>query len=187
MSAAETPTSPLSRRRPPAPEAPARRVDPDAAELRNSVMRLARRLRGERERGELSLGMLSVLGRLERDGAVTTSELAGFERVTPQSMTRTVGRLVDLGLVERSPDPADGRQTLLHITRRGRELILQDRERRDAWLARTMAANLTDVERDLLLLAGRLLDRLAEAPDPAARAAAAAPAAGTAEDPAADG
>jgi DNA-binding MarR family transcriptional regulator len=129
-------------------------------------MRLARRLRGARARGDLTLGMLAVLGRLERDGSATTSELAGLERVTPQSMTRTVGRLADLGVVERSPDPADGRQTLLHITAHGRELIRQDRERRDAWLARAMAANLTDVERDLLLLAGRLLDRLAEAPDP---------------------
>jgi len=146
------------------PETPA--VDPAAYDLRNSVMRLARRLRAQRVPGELTLGALAVLGRLDREGASTTTELAAAERVTPQSMTRTVGALVERGLVLRTPDPADGRQTLLHVTEEGRAFIRADRERRDAWLSRAMAAHLNDVERDLLLLAGRLLDRLGQAPDP---------------------
>ncbi|MFI8998539.1 MarR family winged helix-turn-helix transcriptional regulator [Streptomyces sp. NPDC053542] len=140
-------------------------LDHAAVELRNSLMRVARRLRAQRPPGELALGAMAVLGRLERDGPATASELAAAERVTPQSMARPVARLVELGLVERRPDPADGRQTLLHPTDEGRELIRADRARKDVWLARAMATHLNDVERDLLLLTTRLLDRLAAAPD----------------------
>ncbi|WP_063759926.1 MarR family winged helix-turn-helix transcriptional regulator [Streptomyces sclerotialus] len=142
-------------------------LDHAAVELRNSLMRIARRLRAQRPPGELTLGAMAVLGRLDRDGPATASELAAAERVTPQSMARPVARLVDLGLVERRPDPADGRQTLLHPTGRGVEFLRADRERRDVWLARAMATHLNDVERDLLRLTTRLLDRLATAPDDA--------------------
>lgn len=146
------------------PAAGARAVDPAAIDLRLSVMRLARRLRAQRLPGDLPLGCLSALGRLERDGDATTSELATAERITPQSMARSVAELVRRGLVGRAADPADGRQTLLHITDAGREYVALDRRRRDAWLSRAMAEHLTDVERDLLLVAGRLLDRLAASP-----------------------
>ncbi|MGW3473268.1 hypothetical protein ACWDKQ_33525 [Saccharopolyspora sp. NPDC000995] len=47
-----------------------------ATEVRTGVMRLARRLRAERDPGELTLGRLAVLGRLERDGPATASALA---------------------------------------------------------------------------------------------------------------
>ncbi|MFB9567149.1 MarR family winged helix-turn-helix transcriptional regulator [Saccharopolyspora hordei] len=132
-----------------------------AADVRNGVMRLARRLRAERDPGELTLGRLAVLGRLERDGPATTSALAVAERVTPQSMARIVQHLISAGLAERAPDPDDRRAAIVRITDAGREQVQQDRQRREAWLARAMS-ELSDVERDLLVLAARLLDRLAD-------------------------
>ncbi|WP_377267215.1 MarR family winged helix-turn-helix transcriptional regulator [Peterkaempfera sp. SMS 1(5)a] len=132
-----------------------------AVDLRLSVMRLARRLRAEREPGDLTLGRLSVLGHLERDGPATASALANAERITPQSMARIVQHLLGAGLVERSQDPADRRASLLRITEAGRELVLQDRRQREAWLSEALATQLTEIERDLLMLAARLLDRLA--------------------------
>ncbi|WP_063795938.1 MarR family winged helix-turn-helix transcriptional regulator [Streptacidiphilus griseoplanus] len=136
-------------------------TDRAAVDLRLSVMRLARRLRAEREPGGLTLGRLSVLGYLERDGPATASALANAERITPQSMARIVQHLIGDGLVERGQDPADRRASLLRITDAGRELVLQDRRKREAWLSEALATRLTDVERELLLLAARLLDRLA--------------------------
>jgi DNA-binding MarR family transcriptional regulator len=139
-------------------------IDRAAVDLRLSVMRLARRLRTQRLPGDLNLACLSALGHLEREGPATTTSLAAVDRITPQSMTRSVAELVDRGLVERSPDPEDRRQTLLHITESGRDFLERDRQRRDAWLTQALAEQLTDVERDLVLLAGRLLDRLAASP-----------------------
>ncbi|MDA3627728.1 MarR family transcriptional regulator [Saccharopolyspora oryzae] len=132
-----------------------------AAEVRTGVMRLARRLRSERDPGELTLGRMAVLGRLERDGPATTSGLAVAERVTPQSMARMVQHLISAGLAERAPDPDDRRAAIIRITDTGRERVQQDRDRREAWLAQAMT-ELSDVEQDLLVLAARLLDRLAD-------------------------
>ncbi|MFJ3800047.1 MarR family winged helix-turn-helix transcriptional regulator [Streptomyces sp. NPDC090088] len=146
-----------------APQPPAA-IDRSAVDLRLSVMRLARRLRIQRVPGALNLACLSALGHLDREGPATTTALAAVDRITPQSMTRSVAELVERGLVERAPDPADRRQTLLKITLSGREFIERDRQLRDAWLTQAMGEQLTDVERDLLLLAGRLLDRLADSP-----------------------
>ncbi|MFI0462669.1 MarR family winged helix-turn-helix transcriptional regulator [Saccharopolyspora sp. 5N102] len=132
-----------------------------ATEVRMGVMRLARRLRAERESGELTLGRLAVLGRLERDGPATASALAAAERVTPQSMARIVQHLIDAGLAARDTDPADRRAAIVRITEAGRSQVLRDRGRREAWLAQAMTG-LTDVERELLVLSARLLDRLAD-------------------------
>ncbi|MEV0700932.1 MarR family transcriptional regulator [Saccharopolyspora sp. NPDC050389] len=132
-----------------------------ATEVRMGVMRLARRLRAEREPGELTLGRLAVLGRLERDGPATASALAAAERVTPQSMARIVQRLIDAELAERDADPADRRAAIVRITEAGRRQIMRDRSQREAWLAQAMTG-LTDVERELLVLSAKLLDRLAD-------------------------
>lgn len=132
-----------------------------ASQLRVSVMRLARRLRNEREpSNELSVSQYSVLGVLIREGESTVGELASRERVQPPSMTRTVNALVDDGYVVRRPSATDGRSVLVDLTEKGRETVLADRRRRDAWLARELKA-LTPQERDLLRQVAPLIERLA--------------------------
>ncbi|BCJ36509.1 MarR family transcriptional regulator [Actinocatenispora thailandica] len=134
----------------------------DANELRLSVMRLVRRLRAERPASGLSLTRVNVLGRLDREGPATMSDLAAAEGITPQSMARTVGELVDAGLLTRRADPDDGRRQLLDVTPAARRLLAEDRSRRDSWLAVALTERLSAEERAMLRIAGRLLDRLAE-------------------------
>jgi DNA-binding MarR family transcriptional regulator len=142
-------------------------IDPElsdaAHELRQSVMRLARRLRQERLAQGIGLTKMTFLSHLDRVGAATTSELAAVEGIAQQSAARPVADMVEAGLICREPDPRDGRQVLLRLSPSGRELLEADLAQRDAWLAEAMAERLTDVERDLLALSGRLLDRLAAA------------------------
>jgi DNA-binding MarR family transcriptional regulator len=130
--------------------------------LRMSVMRLARRLRAERDPSlDLSLNQLSVLGILYRQGSLTVGELAALERVQPPSMTRTVHCLAEIGLVERRRNAADGRQVVVALADAGRRLVAEDRIRRDAWLVRRLRA-LTPEERDALRAAAPILERLAQ-------------------------
>ena len=130
--------------------------------LRISVMRLARRLRSERDASyDLSLNQLSVLGVLERHGALTVGELASYERVQPPSMTRTVGCLVERGLASRDPHPSDRRQVVVVLTEAGRRLVLEDRRRRDAWLSQRLRELAPD-EREALRRAAPILERLAQ-------------------------
>ena len=131
-----------------------------AGELRLASMRLARRLRLERDSDDLTLSQLGVLGTLERHGASTVGELAQLERVKPPSMTRIVNSLVEATLAARRPHDLDGRQVIIDLTDTGRSLVLEDRRRRNAWLA-IRISELTDDERELLGRVTPLLDRLA--------------------------
>jgi DNA-binding MarR family transcriptional regulator len=86
--------------------------------------------------------------------------------VQPQSLTRTLTRLEAEGLAARTPDPADGRRSLLAISPAGQSALRAEMASRYNWLATVMAAELTSTETELLRLAGELLERLAEAADP---------------------
>jgi DNA-binding MarR family transcriptional regulator len=131
-----------------------------ASQLRLSVMRLRRRLVTERDPdNELSLNTMAVLGSLHRHGALTVGELATLERVQPPSMTRTVTCLEELGHVSRRKHETDGRQVVVELTDTGRETVLADRRRRDAWLARRLT-ELTPHERAVLREAAPILERL---------------------------
>jgi DNA-binding MarR family transcriptional regulator len=132
-----------------------------ASQLRVSVMRLSRRLRNERDpENALSVGAISVLGVLIRNGESTVGQLAAHERVQPPSMTRTVNCLADDGYVVRRPSDTDGRSTLVDISEKGRQTLLADRRRRDAFLARQLK-DLTAEERDLLRRVAPLIEKLA--------------------------
>lgn len=132
-----------------------------ASSLRNSVMRLSRRLRIERASTDLSLNQLAVLGTLRRHGSLTVGELAAAERVRPPSMTRTVNCLCDLGLVRREPHTSDRRQVVIHLTDEAQRVLEEDRRRRDAWLARQLTELSAD-ERRLLREVAPLLERLGQ-------------------------
>jgi DNA-binding MarR family transcriptional regulator len=131
-----------------------------ASSLRNSVMRLARRLRIERVSTDLSLNQLAVLGTLWRRGPLSVGELAAAERVQPPSMTRTVNCLCDLELVTREPHASDRRQVVIHLSEAGQAVLAEDRRRRDAWLARRLV-ELTPEERRLLRQVAPIIERLA--------------------------
>jgi DNA-binding MarR family transcriptional regulator len=131
---------------------------PLAHELRETLGRLVRRLRAE---PGPSVRYMAVLGRLDRDGASSTSDLAAAERMRPQSMAQTVHDLEQEGLVSRRPDPADRRRAFVELTGAGSELLLATRARRESWLAQALERELDDSEREVLRDALALMRRLA--------------------------
>jgi DNA-binding MarR family transcriptional regulator len=133
-----------------------------ARNVRNSVLRLARRMRAERASTDLSLSQLAVLGTLSRRGPSTVGELAAAEKVQPPSMTRTVNCLHDLGLVRRESHRTDRRQVVIHLSTKAEQVLLEDRRRKDAWLAQRLQ-DLTPDERHLLRQVAPILERLANA------------------------
>jgi DNA-binding MarR family transcriptional regulator len=132
-------------------------IAPLAADLRVVVGQLIRRLRAEQN--VLALNQASVLGRLDRCGARSVSDLAAAERVRPQSMAQTVGDLEGDGLVARTPDPDDRRRALVSLTAAGSAQIEADRRARESWLVKAIeelpAEDLTIVERSVEIL-GRI-------------------------------
>ena len=65
---------------------------------------------------------LSLFRNLAPDGSRLT-DIATRARVTKQSMRELVDRAAALGLVERRPDPADGRAKIILLTAQGRDSV----------------------------------------------------------------
>ena len=131
-----------------------------AHDLRLAVMRLSRRLRGQRVDTTVTLTQLAALSTLRRHGPMSPGELAAHERVQPPSMTRVVVALEGMGLVSRTPHPTDGRQVVLSLTEAAETLLADEARAREAWLS-SQLQQLTPAEREVLRQASVLMDKLA--------------------------
>ena len=78
---------------------------------------------------------LSTLDAVDRTGPHRISFLVAQERITQPGMTGIVDRLAAAGLVQRQPDPADGRAALVAITPAGRDYLTAIRRQRAATVA----------------------------------------------------
>jgi DNA-binding MarR family transcriptional regulator len=104
-----------------------------------------------------------VLGRLEREGPASISDLAAQEHMRPQSMAQIVHDVETAGLVSRRPDPADRRRAFVELTDAGVELVHAARLRKETWLGEVLERELDPGERALLHDAIALLSRIADA------------------------
>ena len=129
-----------------------------------AIVRSSRRLRQEAagEVSGLTPTSTAALATIERHGPLTPSELAELEQVKRPTVTRTLGCLEREGLVERAPDPTDGRSALVSINATGRERLRRLRGRKNAYLARRMRdlpeSDVVTLERAAEILEGILED-----------------------------
>ena len=133
-----------------------------SAEVRGVVGRLRRRLREVAADDGLSPSQVAVFNRLGKEGDSSASVLAVAEGVRPQSMAAILGALDAAGLIERRPDPEDGRRQLITLSAAGRERAAGDRQARAEWLARRLHEDFTEPERQTLIAAAALLERLVQ-------------------------
>jgi DNA-binding MarR family transcriptional regulator len=136
-------------------------VEQVATALHVSTGLLLRRLRQLKAEGELTLPESAALARLNRSGPTTAGALARLEQISPQSMGATLAGLEARGLVERRPDPADGRRIVLSVSAAGQRMLRDRRSARTRQLAAALAAGFTDTELEQLMTAAPLLERLA--------------------------
>ncbi len=72
---------------------------------------------------DLTPSYLRALRVLRRHGVMRLSELSERLRIAPRSTTEVVDALQSRGLVERRPDPADRRATLVEVTEHGASVL----------------------------------------------------------------
>jgi DNA-binding MarR family transcriptional regulator len=95
-----------------------------------------------------------LLFHLVQDGPMRSRDLACCVAADPSTVSRQAATLVELGLVERRPDPADRRAVQLAATERGEELFRRIRADREAMFDVVLADwSETDVEQLTALLA----------------------------------
>ena len=133
-----------------------------AGALRVSIGVLVRRLRQVQTKGDLSLPETSALARLDRGGPATPGALAKQEQISPQSMGATLGTLEARGLIQRHPDPGDGRRAVMSLTETGLKVLRARRSERTERMAQALAAHFTGPELRQLMAAAPLLERLAQ-------------------------
>ena len=113
--------------------------------------------------GHLTAPQASALARLDIAEPLTASEMAGAERVRPQSMAATVAALEELELIRRDRDPDDGRRQLITLTQEGRAWAKGARSHRQEWLVDVLSERLSADERALVGEALSLLERVIDA------------------------
>ncbi|WP_406503908.1 MarR family winged helix-turn-helix transcriptional regulator [Streptomyces sp. NBC_00212] len=133
-----------------------------ARDLRVVFSRLRRRLREVADTQDLTPSQVSALTLIDKGGAASASALAAVEGVRPQSMAATLAALDQQGLIQRSPDPEDGRRQLVTLTGAGRERAEGNRQARAEWLTQAFQDRYTEEERATITEAMALLERLAQ-------------------------
>ncbi|MES2058342.1 MAG: MarR family transcriptional regulator [Pseudomonadota bacterium] len=133
-----------------------------AQDIRALAGKLKRRLREQGNVGDLTPSQTAVLLGLEKSGPATTSELARAEAMRPQSMGTVIAALESAGLVQGTPDPDDGRKTIVSLTDSCRQWISEGRAARQDWLLRMIQSRLSPQEQEELATAIPLLQRLVE-------------------------
>lgn len=131
--------------------------------VRAVISRLRRRILRAAQPEDMTLGQASVLahlGRVADSPGLTAGDLAKIESVRHQSMTAMIAALADRGLVDRNPDPDDGRRQLITLTPEGRRRMEEGRQARGEWLAGRLQERCTEEERQTVLAAMAVLGRL---------------------------
>lgn len=139
--------------------------DDDRLPLRLAIAvgRINRRIRADD--GSLSHAQLSALASIVGDGPLRPGDLARAEAVAAPTMTRVIAELEGRGLVERSPDPADGRAWALTATDAGRDAVTLARHQR-AEHVEALMAGLDDAQRESIRQAIDALEAAASHPGP---------------------
>ncbi|SDN45935.1 MarR family winged helix-turn-helix transcriptional regulator [Actinacidiphila guanduensis] len=140
---------------------PSAEIRATATKLRISIGAFRRRVQETLAAGDVTNPQLTVLSRLDRFGPASTAELARREQITPQAMGATVAALEKRGMVERSPDPEDGRRSILKPTPAGRDALGSGRSAIVDKVAHALAASFTEEEIATLDSAAALIERLA--------------------------
>ncbi|CAL9334402.1 MULTISPECIES: MarR family winged helix-turn-helix transcriptional regulator [unclassified Streptomyces] len=128
-----------------------------AEELRRSLGELVRAVRTV---DTMPPGEAAILGFLDRDGPLTTADLARLRGVTHQSAAKSVKDLSAEGLVRGEQHPGDGRKQLLYLTDAGRSRLQRERTLRAGALGTAIRETFDADERRQLGQSVILLSRL---------------------------
>lgn len=101
-----------------------------------------------------------LLHLLHESGPLRVSELAARMGIKAPAATSLVDSLVELGVVERSPDPADRRATLVSVTPEGEAALAGLEERRRAVMRGLCSVLTKDDINDMIRIHRRLIDAM---------------------------
>lgn len=108
----------------------------------------------------LDAASYALLLHLVDTGPVRAAELVERIGLDKSTVSRQIGRLMDLGLVERAPDPSDGRARIVRLTAGGESRLARVREDRRRRLREHLESWSAEDMETLSTLLSRLNDSL---------------------------
>jgi DNA-binding MarR family transcriptional regulator len=109
----------------------------------------------------MSFSALSVLHTLSRLGPCRLSDLVGTEQIKQPALTSAVAKLERDGLIERRPDPHDGRASILSLSAGGQSIVSRRHADRAEQL-RSLIDRLSPADRTRLLSIAGVLDQIVQ-------------------------
>jgi len=132
-----------------------------AARFRRVIGRLSRRLNASAIEEGLTPSQASALATIAWRGPLSLADLTKVEGLNPTMVSRIVGRLDQLALIRRIPNPDDMRAAVVEITEEGNAMHLRIREERARVFTRYLE-RLSEGERRAIVEALPALDALAD-------------------------
>ncbi len=131
-----------------------------ANRLNSSTIHFTRYLRSLRHSDDLTIDRRSLLSLLVFGGPQRMSEISRRELISLPAASRMVSSLEGSGLVERQPDPSDGRAVIVAATDAGQKLMDVARSERVGALAGRLE-RLSDNDLEVLSRAADIMNQLA--------------------------
>ncbi|MDB5210173.1 MAG: MarR family transcriptional regulator [Sediminibacterium sp.] len=132
-----------------------------AENLQVVISRLIKLLRSETKNDEmLSLTERSTLAQILQNGEILPSALALIEKVSNQSMSQTVNKLLRHGYIRKTVSGEDKRKVIVTVTTAGKKLIEKKRHEKEEWLAKSITDKTTQKEKQILIQATQVLTKL---------------------------
>jgi DNA-binding MarR family transcriptional regulator len=136
-------------------------VNEIAENLRRVISRLLKISKNQTKNDELlSLTERSTLVSIYQYSEILPSELAVMEKVTAQSMSQIINKLLKEGYIKKTPSGKDKRKVIISITATGKKNIEKRRLEKQEWLAQTIFEKTTQKEKEILVNAIKVLAKL---------------------------
>jgi DNA-binding MarR family transcriptional regulator len=83
-----------------------------------------------------------------------------MEKVTAQSMSQIINKLLEYGFIKKTPSKTDKRKVIITITATGEKIVEKRRLEKQEWLAQSILEKTTQKEKELLINAIKVLAKL---------------------------
>jgi DNA-binding MarR family transcriptional regulator len=147
-------------------------AEPAVDAMLTALMSVSRAMRQRQADDSVDPGTFWLLKTISHRGPLRITELAAFTHLDTSTVSRHVTQLQRNGMIERTPDPADGRAQLVAISASGQAQLDEAFQRRRQILATTLdgwaSDDVTEFERLLSKFVAGIDARLHDPVDDAA-------------------
>ncbi len=132
-----------------------------SSSLRAVISALHKGLRKQMSQADTySMTEIETIGHLARSSSLLPTELAALTRIKTQSMSQILNKMERQGVITRTPSNDDKRNIYISLTPLGKKMVENSKYEKDEWLKGVIEKSLTDKERELLVRALPILNKL---------------------------